>query len=105
MTYSKTILLFGAGKSATVLIDYLKKKSILHNWLFIVADNNLASVQSKLGIQANTLAVQINIESDWERKQLVAQADMVISMMPPFLHYLIAVDCHNNPVARARTAA
>ena len=93
MTYSKTILLFGAGKSATVLIDYLKKKSILHNWLFIVADNNLASVQSKLGIQANTLAVQINIESDWERKQLVAQADMVISMMPPFLHYLIAVDC------------
>ncbi len=93
MNYSKTILLFGAGKSATVLIDYLKKKSTIHHWQFIVADNNLATVQSKLGEQANTQAVQINIENELERKQLVSKADIVISMMPPVLHYLIAVDC------------
>jgi saccharopine dehydrogenase (NADP+, L-glutamate forming) len=93
MKFSKQILLFGAGKSATVLIDYLKKKSTENNWLLIVADNNLEIVQSKLGNHPNTLAVQINIENELERKQLVVNADIVISMMPPFLHYLIAIDC------------
>lgn len=93
MKFSKTILLFGAGKSATVLIDYLKKKSAIHQWLFIVADNNLAVVQSKLGEHPNVKAVQINIENASERKKLVEEADIVISMMPPLLHYLIAVDC------------
>lgn len=93
MLDSKTILLFGAGKSATVLIDYLKKKSASNNWLFIVADNNLAAIQSKLGENTNAQAVQINIENATERKQLVAKATIVISMMPPLLHYLIAIDC------------
>jgi len=45
MVFNKRILLFGAGKSATVLIDYLKKKSIENQWQFIVADANLAVVQ------------------------------------------------------------
>ncbi|MCX6205944.1 MAG: saccharopine dehydrogenase, partial [Bacteroidetes bacterium] len=34
-----------------------------------------------------------NIENASERKKLVEEADIVISMMPPLLHYLIAVDC------------
>jgi saccharopine dehydrogenase (NADP+, L-glutamate forming) len=93
MKFSKQILLFGAGKSATVLIDYLKKKSTENNWLLIVADNNLEIVQSKLGNHPNSKAIQINIENELERKQLVVNADIVISMMPPFLHYLIAIDC------------
>lgn len=93
MKFSKNILLFGAGKSATVLIDYLKKKSAENNWLLIVADNNLDLVHSKLSNHPNTQAIQINIESEIERKQLVNNADIVISMMPPFLHYLIAIDC------------
>jgi saccharopine dehydrogenase (NADP+, L-glutamate forming) len=93
MTYSKSILLFGAGKSATVLIDYLKKKSIEHNWLLVVADNNLAIVQKKLGTGSNTKAIQIDIANADARKELVAGASIVISMMPPSLHYLIAVDC------------
>jgi saccharopine dehydrogenase (NADP+, L-glutamate forming) len=93
MKFSKHILLFGAGKSATVLIDYLKEKAAAKNWLLIVADNNLEIVCSKLGEHPNTQAVQLNIENEIERKQLVAGADIVISMMPPFLHYLIATDC------------
>jgi saccharopine dehydrogenase (NADP+, L-glutamate forming) len=93
MKFSKNILLFGAGKSATVLIDYLKKKSAENNWILIVADNNLEIVQSKLGSHPNTQAIQINIENAKERKQLVGNADIVISMMPPLLHYLIAMDC------------
>jgi saccharopine dehydrogenase-like NADP-dependent oxidoreductase len=93
MKFSKHILLFGAGKSATVLIDYLKNKAAFHNWLLIVADNNIEMVYSKLENHPNTQAVQLNIENAIERKRLVAKADIVISMMPPLLHYLIAIDC------------
>ena len=33
------------------------------------------------------------IEDDLKRKALIQSADIVISMMPPALHYLIALDC------------
>ncbi len=38
-------------------------------------------------------AVAINIEDEKARKALVRKADVVISLMPPVLHYLIAQDC------------
>ena len=61
MKFSKSLLLFGAGKSATVLIDYLKNKSAENNWQLVVADNNLEVVQAKLEDHPNTKAVKINI--------------------------------------------
>ncbi|MDE3144518.1 MAG: saccharopine dehydrogenase NADP-binding domain-containing protein [Bacteroidota bacterium] len=89
----KHILLFGAGKSATVLIDYLKTITTEKNWKVIVADNDLAAAQLKVGEHDLVKAVQLNINNESERKQLIAQADLVISMMPPSLHYLVALDC------------
>jgi saccharopine dehydrogenase-like NADP-dependent oxidoreductase len=89
----KHILLFGAGKSATVLIDYLKNLSEEKHWQVTVADNDAATVQSKVGHHPYTKAVQLNIEEEAPRKQLIQQADIVISMMPPTMHYLIALDC------------
>jgi saccharopine dehydrogenase-like NADP-dependent oxidoreductase len=35
----------------------------------------------------------INIEDANSRQALIEQANVVISMMPPTLHYLIALDC------------
>jgi saccharopine dehydrogenase (NADP+, L-glutamate forming) len=87
------ILVFGAGKSATVLIDYLKRTITQNNWLLTVADSNLALAQSKIGHHPNAKAIQINIELATERKSLVASASIVISMMPTALHYLVAEDC------------
>ena len=44
----KTILVFGAGKSATVLIDYLKTTVAEKNWKLIVADANPELAKAKL---------------------------------------------------------
>ena len=93
MANSKHIVLFGAGKSATVLIDYLKNLSIESNWAVTIADNNLQAVHEKVGTHTNTKAVKVNIESEEERQLLVQHADLVISLMPPTLHFLIAKDC------------
>lgn len=89
----KSILLFGAGKSATVLIEYLKKVSALNHWHVTVADANLTVAQEKVGQHDWVKAVSIQIELEAERQQLIQQADVVISMLPPALHFLVAKDC------------
>ena len=45
----KKIVLFGAGKSATVLIDYLLATAAIENWQVSIADADPAAVQSKTG--------------------------------------------------------
>lgn len=89
----KTILLFGAGKSATLLIEYLIDHLTENNWNFIVCDADLELAASKTKNATNTKVVSVNVENDIERKELVKSADLVISMMPPALHFLIAKDC------------
>ncbi len=89
----KHILLFGAGKSATVLIDYLKNLSAKKNWKITIADNDLQSVQKKAGKQPNVFAVAIDVTNENERQQHIQTANVVISLMPPHLHYLVALDC------------
>ncbi len=89
----KQILLFGAGKSATVLIDYLKDIGLEHKWKVIVADENLALAQEKVGAHPYVTAVKADVENEVERGKLVRQADVVISLLPPSLHFLVALSC------------
>ena len=89
----KHIVLFGAGKSATELIDYLKKLVIEKTWKLTVADNDKETLQKKVGIQKHVKTVVLNINKESSRKSLVQQADIVISLLPPELHYLVALDC------------
>ena len=92
----KTILLFGAGKSATVLIDYLIAESAANNWKFIVADANKDQILAKTNNSAFAEAVQIDIANDEKRDALIQRAHVVISMLPPALHFLVAKDCVEN---------
>ena len=89
----KQILLFGAGKSATVLIDYLKQVATEKQWQVTIADLDLAAVQSKVGTHALVNPVGVSIEDEKARQALVKQADVVISLLPPALHYFVALDC------------
>ena len=89
----KKILLIGAGKSATVLIEYLKKKCIEYSWHLTVADNDLKLAQSKLPGTANTTAAYINIRNKEQTGAFIRQADIVISMLPASLHFLVAQVC------------
>ena len=89
----KTIILFGAGKSATVLIDYLLEQAIIENWKIIVADADLKLIQSKIGGSVRASAVSIDIMHADERGRLIRQGDVVISLLPPTLHFEVAKDC------------
>lgn len=94
MMPTKHILLLGAGKSATVVIDYLKRTVLEKQWLLTVADHDLVLVQQKLGPNHPAYrALALDICDDVSRKSLIATADVVISLMPPALHHLVALDC------------
>jgi saccharopine dehydrogenase-like NADP-dependent oxidoreductase len=87
------ILLFGAGKSATVLIHYLMQLSAEKNWMVTIADSNATLLSEKVIPNELIHSEIINIEDTQDRQALIEQATVVISMMPPSLHYLIATDC------------
>lgn len=99
----KHIVLFGAGKSATCLIDYLLRELLENSWRLTVFDSNSELVQSKIGNAENAFAVSAPVEDDKERTGLIQSADIVISLLPPELHFIVARDCvaHNKNLLTA----
>lgn len=93
MSNTKHILLFGAGKSATVLIEFLGKVTRKKQWICTVADMNQEAIEAKTSGFETLLAKAVQLTDDAARKALIAEADVVISMMPPALHHLVAKDC------------
>jgi saccharopine dehydrogenase (NADP+, L-glutamate forming) len=89
----KNIVVFGAGKSATCLIDYLTGVSLQKDWSLTIADSNIKNLQKKLIKSPAVVLVQVDVENARERIALIQKADIVISLLPPSLHILIAKDC------------
>jgi saccharopine dehydrogenase-like NADP-dependent oxidoreductase len=89
----KTILLIGAGKSATVLIDYLLATVEKNKWKFVIADADAEQILAKTNNSPFAKAVQLDVTNDKQRGKLIESAHVVISMIPPTLHFLVAKDC------------
>lgn len=89
----RTILIIGAGKSASYLIQYLLNKSDQENLHLIIGDLSLASAQKKTNNHPNATAIALNIFDQNQRAALIQKADIVISMLPAYLHIEVAKDC------------
>lgn len=89
----KNILLFGAGKSATVLIDYLLSNAEKEDWQLTVVDADINLAQSKIGISSFGKAVSFDINDETDRKEFIRKASIVISLLPPALHTVVAKSC------------
>lgn len=89
----ESILVAGAGKSSIYLIEYLLKKAEENNWQIIVADSSAALIAEKIGNHPCAKSVVLDITNDFDRKALVKEATLVVSLMPPHLHIELAKDC------------
>ena len=87
------ILIIGAGKSATVLIQYLQQKAVENNWYILLADGNLQVAEQKWNNAKNGHAIGFDIENDELRAHYIQQSNLVVSMLPAFLHSKVAQDC------------
>lgn len=89
----KNILLFGSGRSTSSLIKYLLDRTEIHQFKLHIADQSITSIQEKVANNPHVHAIALDIHNKEAREALIQQADVVISMMPAFLHPIIANDC------------
>ena len=90
----RTILILGAGRSASSLIHYLITHADQQEWRITVADKDAASA-ARLVHEGPTVATGIALDAtDGEaRSAAIARHDLVISMLPAFMHMDVLKDC------------
>ncbi len=90
----KHILLFGAGRSATHLIQYLLHQAELNDWDLSIVDNQVQLALDKIDGHLRGKAIELDIFDEKNRQKLIADHDVVISLLPAHLHAVVAEDCY-----------
>ena len=104
MTSPTRLLLLGAGRSASALIDYLLAHAPAEKWFLTVADAQPAHLAPVLAAHSQyTRPVALDAHNTAQLEELVSQADLVISMLPAALHPVVARAClrHRRHLATA----
>lgn len=89
----KTILILGAGLSASSLIRYLLERASANDWTVRITDVDLEMVKRKIGDHPKGVALNFNALERSDRLPEIEKADLVISMLPARFHIEVAKDC------------
>lgn len=89
----KQILLIGAGRSSTYLIEYLLEQSTKFPFLLKIADYCISENLKQKANHTNLELFQLKQQDNTQQGILIAQADLVISLVPAVFHYEIALKC------------
>lgn len=87
------ILVIGAGRSAISLIEYLLEHASTEKWKITIADAHADAVKQIVANHPMTHVQQLDALNDTDRSKLIENSDLVISMLPAFMHMLVAKDC------------
>ncbi|PCJ95473.1 MAG: saccharopine dehydrogenase [Flavobacteriaceae bacterium] len=100
---SRNILLIGAGKSSSYLIDYFLDKSEKENLHLTIGDINPKSIPDKIKSHPRCKPLLLDVFNDTQRLETIKQADIVVSMLPARFHMKVANDCilHNKHLVTA----
>jgi len=91
--FMKNILVIGAGLSSSYLIKYLLEQANIFNWQITVADSNIEAAENKIANQKNAKAIKLNATDNEQVEQLVSANDLIISLLPAFMHINVARNC------------
>ncbi|MEL7147594.1 MAG: saccharopine dehydrogenase C-terminal domain-containing protein, partial [Bacteroidota bacterium] len=89
----KQILILGAGRSSSSLIQWLLSHSKENDFTLVVGDINLEMAQSKIEGHPNAKAIRFDIFDEANSKPVIVAADLVISMLPASFHIHVAKVC------------
>lgn len=89
----RQILVIGAGKSTSVLIDYLLEKSNVENLFLTIADKDPEQAKKLAGNHPRSRFITFDVFDRQSREKAIKNAEMVISMLPARLHIEVARDC------------
>ncbi|MBK9177376.1 MAG: saccharopine dehydrogenase NADP-binding domain-containing protein [Flavobacteriales bacterium] len=90
----RQILILGAGRSASSLIHYLITHADQQEWRVTVADKDAAQARRMVqeGPEVAT-GIMLDATDPDTRAALIGQHDLVISMLPAFMHLDVLQDC------------
>ncbi|MBT8261368.1 MAG: saccharopine dehydrogenase NADP-binding domain-containing protein [Bacteroidia bacterium] len=89
----RNILIIGAGRSATSLVQYILNKSQEEDLLVTIGDISIQNARKLAAGHPNAEATLIDIHNEQERREIVSDSDIVISMLPARYHIEVARDC------------
>lgn len=89
----RKIVVFGAGRSSTVLIDYLLKNAPAREWTVRVGDFDPELAKAKVAGHTSGEAFAFDVNNEIQRLTEINAADLVISMLPASMHDVVARQC------------
>jgi saccharopine dehydrogenase-like NADP-dependent oxidoreductase len=89
----KSILILGAGRSSSSLINYLLENAAAKGWEVTVGDFSENVAKEKVGTSPYGKAIRFDINDEASSTRAVERADVVVSMMPAHLHVMVARLC------------
>ena len=88
----KRVLILGAGRSSSSLIRHLLQHASDEGFVVRIGDLDLALAERKAEGHAAASAFALDAGNPEARRHEIAEADLVISMLPAFLHPEVAAD-------------
>ncbi|HEX6890761.1 MAG TPA: saccharopine dehydrogenase C-terminal domain-containing protein [Chryseolinea sp.] len=89
----KRILILGAGRSSSSLINYLLERAAAKGWEVTIGDFSENLAREKVGNSPHGSAISFDINDEVASTRAVGQADVVVSLMPARLHVMVAKIC------------
>ncbi len=90
----RIVLIFGAGRSSGYLIEYLAQQASVLNIKIVVADQNFNWAKAKVEFLPSCSATTVEPTTDNDGfEKLVANATLVVSLLPVYLHLTVAKAC------------
>ena len=89
----RKILVIGAGKSTSYLLDYLLGKAEEEKLEITIGDINPSAIPAAVAGHKHCSVIGLDIFNKTERTNAIANADIVISMLPARFHIKVAEDC------------
>lgn len=89
----KKILILGAGRSSSYLIEYLLGQSKESAWKILLGDVSVDLAREKINNHPNGEALFFNADDQEQMVSVIREADIVISMLPARFHHRVAKEC------------
>ncbi|MDA0362913.1 MAG: saccharopine dehydrogenase NADP-binding domain-containing protein [Bacteroidetes bacterium] len=89
----KSIVVLGAGRSTSALIEYLATHSDAAQWHLHVVDQDAETLQAKCAPYPSAEAHTADLSQESIRNSWIDQADVVVSMLPAMMHPDVARAC------------
>ena len=89
----KKILVIGAGRSTSSLIQYLLFNAENENWFITIADQSKDLANEAANNHNLAKAIAFDVNNDEERNRLIDEHDLIVSMLPAHMHISVAKDC------------